>query len=424
MATKLTSLAPSPIERPAPKKKRSCSLLRVVCAVAIVAVAVLGGAFHVNKQAPEFIPIGRAQIPPFHPPCQPFCAPGPLAPYFGPARVRNTPAKTTSIESLVIHPGIVHLKREPDKGYANKKGDLEDHSHHIEMVRYAYKNIKDLPQIKEAEANAGIEDNKGFTVVTENLGKNTTCLFAMNPRKLKNYEKASEHAQTWIQKLDQLSEKEICDELLQSHRTLMTGVGSRKAGKYRNQIVIIFKDDAEDQDRSPKAVMQLIRKRGGTENQVELFRNQILPKFKAKREDFTPEERAVISFFGYPTPPSKEIPSLMTEFAGNLKAMARQMKSCEDFDPIAFAAYAHQELGRIHPFEDGNGRTARLVMNGILKEAGYQAVVFPSEEEYTNAVVRDGEKPGHFANYLRETVVPWAESQFGPSHPCMPELTC
>lgn len=38
--------------------------------------------------------------------------------------------------------------------------------------------------------------------------------------------------------------------------------------------------------------------------------------------------------------------------------------------PIAFAAWLHIRLVSIHPFVDGNGRTARLVMNLALLQAG------------------------------------------------------
>ena len=35
--------------------------------------------------------------------------------------------------------------------------------------------------------------------------------------------------------------------------------------------------------------------------------------------------------------------------------------------PVLVAAYLHDELVRIHPFIDGNGRTSRLLMNLYLK---------------------------------------------------------
>jgi hypothetical protein len=39
--------------------------------------------------------------------------------------------------------------------------------------------------------------------------------------------------------------------------------------------------------------------------------------------------------------------------------------------PITRAALAHEMLLAIHPFLDGNGRTARLVLNLQLMQAGY-----------------------------------------------------
>ena len=39
--------------------------------------------------------------------------------------------------------------------------------------------------------------------------------------------------------------------------------------------------------------------------------------------------------------------------------------------PVILAAELHEQLATIHPFIDGNGRTARLVMNLILLKAGY-----------------------------------------------------
>ena len=43
--------------------------------------------------------------------------------------------------------------------------------------------------------------------------------------------------------------------------------------------------------------------------------------------------------------------------------------------PVELAAQAHHRMVAIHPFIDGNGRTARLVMNLILMRAGYPPTV-------------------------------------------------
>jgi fido (protein-threonine AMPylation protein) len=43
----------------------------------------------------------------------------------------------------------------------------------------------------------------------------------------------------------------------------------------------------------------------------------------------------------------------------------------EQENPIILAAVVHHELAKIHPFSDGNGRTARLLLNLILMKKGY-----------------------------------------------------
>ena len=45
--------------------------------------------------------------------------------------------------------------------------------------------------------------------------------------------------------------------------------------------------------------------------------------------------------------------------------------------PIEEAARAHLELVHIHPFIDGNGRTARLLMNLILVKSGFPIAIIP-----------------------------------------------
>jgi Fic family protein len=43
--------------------------------------------------------------------------------------------------------------------------------------------------------------------------------------------------------------------------------------------------------------------------------------------------------------------------------------------PVELAAIIHHKLVYIHPFFDGNGRTARLIMNLILMQSGYPLVI-------------------------------------------------
>lgn len=63
-------------------------------------------------------------------------------------------------------------------------------------------------------------------------------------------------------------------------------------------------------------------------------------------------------------PPPLELDHLMEDFEV-------QFLTPQDTHPIEQAALAHFKLVDIHPFVDGNGRTARLLMNLLLVKAGY-----------------------------------------------------
>jgi Fic family protein len=49
--------------------------------------------------------------------------------------------------------------------------------------------------------------------------------------------------------------------------------------------------------------------------------------------------------------------------------------------PIENIAFFHLRLEKIHPFGDGNGRVGRLIMNALLEEAGYPAVIVRVEDK-------------------------------------------
>lgn len=70
------------------------------------------------------------------------------------------------------------------------------------------------------------------------------------------------------------------------------------------------------------------------------------------------------------TPPDAlEVPSEMDNLIKWLKESRKKLHIIE------LAALLHHKLVYIHPFFDGNGRTARLIMNLLLMQAGYPLVI-------------------------------------------------
>ncbi len=76
----------------------------------------------------------------------------------------------------------------------------------------------------------------------------------------------------------------------------------------------------------------------------------------------------------YIPPEYSEIPSLLDELVDYVRST--------DDHPLIIAAVVHYQIVTIHPFEDGNGRTARLLSGYILDYYGYDFNGIGSLEEY------------------------------------------
>ena len=86
--------------------------------------------------------------------------------------------------------------------------------------------------------------------------------------------------------------------------------------------------------------------------------------------------------FEYASP--EETPSLMSDLVDWYNEAEQDAK----LSPVELAALFHYRYIRIHPFEDGNGRIARLMVNYILSRHGYPMVVVRSRKknEYLEAL--------------------------------------
>ena len=87
-------------------------------------------------------------------------------------------------------------------------------------------------------------------------------------------------------------------------------------------------------------------------------------------------------------PSPAEVPALMRDFGLWLEATPATPEAAFD---------AHEKLVTIHPFSDGNGRTARLLMNLLLLRAGYPPLVIlpedrPAYHESLHAVQIEGNR--------------------------------
>lgn len=86
----------------------------------------------------------------------------------------------------------------------------------------------------------------------------------------------------------------------------------------------------------------------------------------------------------------------------------RKQKENQEVNPILLASQFHYKFIRIHPFDDGNGRIARLLMNFILMQFGYPPAIIKTQdkENYFSALRQaDAGNSDPFISYISENVI-------------------
>ncbi len=126
-------------------------------------------------------------------------------------------------------------------------------------------------------------------------------------------------------------------------------------------------------------------------------------KIEAEKAGHYRSIQTYISGTKYIPPSPEDVPRLMEHLINQI------MSSKTTLHPIELAAMAHKRLVDIQPFIDGNGRTARLLMNFILVNMGYGVVSIPPilRNEYINALTssRNNNDMEPFAKLIAECVI-------------------
>ncbi len=110
----------------------------------------------------------------------------------------------------------------------------------------------------------------------------------------------------------------------------------------------------------------------------------ILQGIDRENAGFYRRDQVRISGSRHICPNYMKVPELMEEYFRFYE------ENKDSMHPVELAANMHERLVTIHPYIDGNGRTARLVMNLILLKKGYPITVIASDKnrrsEYYNAL--------------------------------------
>ncbi|MBS4066365.1 MAG: Fic family protein [Chitinophagaceae bacterium] len=104
-----------------------------------------------------------------------------------------------------------------------------------------------------------------------------------------------------------------------------------------------------------------------------------------------------------------ETPALMGDFIEWIRTEEQK----KELHPVQLAALVHYKFVRIHPFDDSNGRTSRLLMNYFLLRYGYAPIVINSSDKknYLAALNRaDSGDINSFVNYIINQAIRWQQT--------------
>ena len=91
----------------------------------------------------------------------------------------------------------------------------------------------------------------------------------------------------------------------------------------------------------------------------------------------------------------------MNDFVKDIASKRQQLH------PVHFAALIHKEFVFIHPFVDGNGRVARLLMNLALLQDGYPITIIPPvlRPDYIRMLEKAHVDDREFTQFIAEQIL-------------------
>lgn len=148
-------------------------------------------------------------------------------------------------------------------------------------------------------------------------------------------------------------------------------------------------------------LLELSKKNTFTEDDIKTLHSLFYSKIDNAQAGCYRDKQVIVTGADIDFPTPKELGVKMKEFIKGLPELKQSLH------PVEYAAMVHALFVNIHPFIDGNGRVARLLMNLALLQSGYNITIIPPvvRADYIRALQKSNYndfKP--FVNFISEMV--------------------
>ncbi|MEO6693659.1 MAG: Fic family protein [Ignavibacteria bacterium] len=161
-----------------------------------------------------------------------------------------------------------------------------------------------------------------------------------------------------------------------------------------------FKDHLEVKDHYEALeylheFMRKDKKQTFTEVTLRAFHHLVLRETESKEAGKYRTGNVIITGSAHNPPEAYEVPAKMRE----LFEWIRRNKN--KIHIIEMSAIVHHKISFIHPFADGNGRTARLIMNLLLMQKGFPMVVILNNDRKKYYDTLSKADKGEYVSFVR-----------------------
>jgi Fic family protein len=160
-------------------------------------------------------------------------------------------------------------------------------------------------------------------------------------------------------------------------------------------------DEATGHARAYDFIFDLVSKENANLDDIKKIHKLFYQNIDPDNAGMYRKQRVFISGMDVTLPDPEELEEMMKQFEKDLINLKSKLH------PIAYAATIHNKFVTIHPFMDGNGRTARLLMNLLLMKAGHSITIIPPiyRTDYISAAYQGNKgKDEPFINLLSSMV--------------------